>query len=53
MAAYTAEIPFSAAEILDGQYFVFGEAISGSNVVDAIVSSDRDGKDMPSDDPRC
>ncbi len=42
-----AEAPF-----LDGQYSVFGEAISGLDTVDSIVSSDRDGNDMPHDDQR-
>jgi len=37
---------------LDGQYSVFGEAISGLAVVDAIVGSPRDGSDRPREDQR-
>ncbi len=37
---------------LDGQYTVFGEAISGLDVVDKIVDVPRDGSDMPDDDQR-
>jgi len=40
------------APFLDGQYSVFGEAIAGLEVVDAIVSSDRDGNDRPREDQR-
>ncbi|MCB1163285.1 peptidylprolyl isomerase, partial [bacterium] len=37
---------------LDGQYSVFGEAITGLDVVDAIVSADTDGNDRPREDQR-
>ena len=40
------------AGFLDGQYTVFGQAISGLDVMDKIVSVDRDGNDMPHDDQR-
>lgn len=32
---------------LDGQYSAFGEVLEGMDVVDAIVSSPRDAKDIP------
>jgi peptidyl-prolyl cis-trans isomerase B (cyclophilin B) len=32
---------------LDGQYTVFGEVVSGMDVVDRIVSQPRDGRDNP------
>lgn len=34
---------------LDGQYSIFGETISGMDVVDAIVNSPRDSHDRPID----
>ncbi len=37
---------------LDNQYSVFGEAFAGLDVVDKIVSSDRDGQDKPLEDQR-
>lgn len=37
------------ANFLDRQYSVFGEVVSGIEVVDAIVSQPRDGKDNPVD----
>ncbi len=40
------------APFLDGQYSVFGEAIAGLDVVDAIVNSPRDGSDRPHEDQR-
>ncbi len=40
------------APFLDGQYSVFGEVVTGLNVVDKIVNSDRDGADMPLEDQR-
>ena len=40
------------ASFLDGQYTVFGEAVGGLDVVDAIAAADRDGNDMPHDDQR-
>ena len=35
------------ARFLDNQYTVFGKVVSGLDVVDAIVSAPRDGKDNP------
>ena len=40
------------APFLDGQYSVFGEAISGLEALDAIIESDRDGNDKPHEDQR-
>lgn len=40
------------APFLDGQYSVFGEVVTGLEVVDKIVNSDRDGADMPNEDQR-
>ena len=37
------------APFLDGQYTVFGQLISGSEVVDEIVNSERDPRDNPLD----
>ncbi|MCB9515842.1 MAG: peptidylprolyl isomerase [Candidatus Krumholzibacteriia bacterium] len=45
-------IMHEAAPFLDGQYSVFGEAITGLDVVDAIVSADTDGNDRPREDQR-
>ena len=35
------------APYLDGQYTVFGEVVEGMDVVDAIVSQERDARDNP------
>ena len=35
------------AAFLDGQYSVFGEVVSGMEVVDKIVSQPRDARDNP------
>jgi len=40
------------APFLDGQYSVFGEVVTGLDVVDRIVNTDRDGNDMPLTDQR-
>ena len=37
------------ARFLDNQYTVFGKVVSGLDVVDAIVSAPRDGRDNPDD----
>jgi peptidyl-prolyl cis-trans isomerase B (cyclophilin B) len=37
---------------LDNNYTVFGEAISGLDIVDKIVNIDRDGSDKPLEDQR-
>ena len=37
------------AHFLDNQYTVFGKVVSGLDVVDAIVSAPRDGRDNPDD----
>ncbi|GBU10405.1 peptidyl-prolyl cis-trans isomerase [Erysipelotrichaceae bacterium] len=37
---------------LDGQYASFGKVIAGMDVVDAIVSADRDANDKPMEDQR-
>jgi peptidyl-prolyl cis-trans isomerase B (cyclophilin B) len=37
------------ANFLDGQYTVYGEAISGMEIVDKIVNSPRDSRDNPND----
>ena len=37
---------------LDGKYTVFGETISGIDVVDAIVMSPRNGQDRPDEDQK-
>ncbi len=37
------------APFLDRQYSVFGEVVSGIEVVDAIVSQPRDGRDNPNE----
>lgn len=40
-------IVVSEARSLDGKYTVFGEVVSGMEVVDTIVSQPRDQRDMP------
>ncbi|MCA9476357.1 MAG: peptidylprolyl isomerase, partial [Nitrospira sp.] len=37
------------ASFLNGQYTVFGEVVSGMDVVDRIVNAPRDGNDNPLD----
>lgn len=37
------------SSFLDGQYTVFGEAVSGMDVVDQIVSQPRDARDNPNE----
>ena len=37
------------APFLDGQYTVFGEVVTGMEVVDKIVAQPRDGNDNPND----
>jgi peptidyl-prolyl cis-trans isomerase B (cyclophilin B) len=39
----------AAAPFLDGKYTVFGEVVTGIEVVDKIVSQPRDGNDNPND----
>ncbi|MBQ27364.1 MAG: peptidylprolyl isomerase [Nitrospiraceae bacterium] len=40
-------IVVAASNFLDGQYTVFGKVVKGMDVVDAIVSQDRDSRDLP------
>ncbi len=40
------------APFLDRQYTVFGQVVTGLDVVDAIVSAPRDGNDRPREDQR-
>jgi peptidyl-prolyl cis-trans isomerase B (cyclophilin B) len=39
----------AAAPFLDKQYTVFGEVVSGMEVVDKIVSQPRDARDNPNE----